>query len=408
MGGPGAIAVRECGRCHEPLMRTYAGSYHGKATLSGDSAVARCSDCHGYHDVRGAADPASSISAARKLATCRKCHHDAPPAFASFMPHVDPGDRAQAPLLYGTRLGLKGLVALLAAFFCVHTLAWLLRARLERVAPAAGPLVRRHGTMVRLLHGVGIVVFLALGASGAVMAFNEQPWAAAAIRVAGGMHAVGLVHRVAGAAALATFALHLAWAARSALERRRRGSRLLGPDSIVPRLSDARDLAAHVRWFAGRGPRPAWNRFAYWEKLQYWAVAGVIVLSGLTGLLLWFPTLASRHLPGALLNLAAVLHSVEALLAAAIVIAAHVAHALLRRGSAPLDQGMFTGVAAEEDYRRERAPEWARIEAEGRAEGLRCSPPARWRAAALTAFGVLASAGSIALLALAVYGLLST
>jgi cytochrome b subunit of formate dehydrogenase len=413
----GGAAVRECGRCHEALMQTYAGSYHGKATLTGDATAARCSDCHGSHAVLGAADPASQIAPRNKLATCRSCHPDASSRFASFMPHADPGDRARAPLLYWTRAGLMGLTALLAAFFTLHTLAWALRARRDP-APAAGTAagaapdrttVLRFGPLPRILHATAIVSFLGLGATGVPMSASEQGWAQAAIGALGGVHGAGLLHRIFAVTALAAFALHLALAVRSAWLGRRRGERLFGPDSIVPRAGDLRELASHARWFAGRGPRPAWNRWAYWEKLQYWTVVVILVLSGATGLALWYPTEVSRHLPGSLLNLAAVLHSREALLAATIAIAAHVAHALLRRGSggAALDQSMLTGLVLEEDYRRDRALEWARIEAQGRAAALRAPPAAAWRRRTLTALGIAASLGCAALLGLALIGLLS-
>ena len=266
-------------------------------------------------------------------------------------------------------------------------------------------MVRRFDPKTRLLHAAAIVCFLGLGGTGAAMCFDDQRWASEAIRVLGGMPAVGRVHHIFAVTALAVLALHLALAARSA--RRRRAGRPLGPDSIVPRLSDLRDLAAHVRWFVRGGARPVWSRWAYWEKLQYWTVLAIMVVAGVTGTILWFPTQASRVLPGWMINLAAVLHSEEALLAAGLVIAAHIAHAFIRRGRAALDQAMFTGLVAEEDYRRERPAEWARLEARGLAEGLRRPAPSGRKARLVTGLGIAAALAGIGLLGLTLLATLS-
>jgi predicted CXXCH cytochrome family protein len=79
-----------CAECHSDVRRmlpfglptdqfkTYAASGHGEATLRRGSAVAAvCTDCHGVHDARKAADPAAATHPQRLAATCDKCHADA-------------------------------------------------------------------------------------------------------------------------------------------------------------------------------------------------------------------------------------------------------------------------------------------------------------------------------------------
>jgi cytochrome b subunit of formate dehydrogenase len=52
-------------------------SIHGQAILKkGNLAAATCSDCHGAHEIRRAADPQSTIFKQHVAATCQSCHKD--------------------------------------------------------------------------------------------------------------------------------------------------------------------------------------------------------------------------------------------------------------------------------------------------------------------------------------------
>ena len=54
----------------------YAQSVHGMGTGRGIAAAASCADCHGVHELLGAADPASHINPRNVAATCGQCHPD--------------------------------------------------------------------------------------------------------------------------------------------------------------------------------------------------------------------------------------------------------------------------------------------------------------------------------------------
>ena len=78
-----------------------------------------------------------------------------------------------------------------------------------------------------------------------------------------------------------------------------------------------------MRWFVGRGPRPRFEHFTYWEKFDYWAVLWGTVLMGAAGLVLWFPVAASRVLPGWMFNVALFVHGAEATLAIGFIFVVH-------------------------------------------------------------------------------------
>lgn len=89
-----------CSNCHEDetlskryglaarRLRTYLGTYHGIAAKMGDATVANCASCHGYHDIRPANDPKSSIHPENIPQTCGNCHPQAGKNFAAGKVHV--------------------------------------------------------------------------------------------------------------------------------------------------------------------------------------------------------------------------------------------------------------------------------------------------------------------------------
>jgi nitrate/TMAO reductase-like tetraheme cytochrome c subunit len=124
--------LRECGSCHEESLRTYRDSYHGQVTALGFARMATCSDCHQPHDIFPASDPRSTVSAAKRVETCQKCHPSTGANFAAYDPHADPEDRGRSPLLYYVGLLMKGLLAGVFLFFGLHTVLWFPRSWKER------------------------------------------------------------------------------------------------------------------------------------------------------------------------------------------------------------------------------------------------------------------------------------
>jgi hypothetical protein len=101
--------VAECGGCHDApastsgggasLYDTYRQSYHGQVTELGSMRAARCSDCHGAHDILPAEDENSRVHASNRLQTCAQCHPDANANFTLFQAHADYRDGQRYPLL---------------------------------------------------------------------------------------------------------------------------------------------------------------------------------------------------------------------------------------------------------------------------------------------------------------------
>ena len=128
----GLQVVTGCGNCHTESLHTYRDTLHGQVTALGFSAVARCSDCHGFHRVLQVSDPQSPVAPANLVATCRKCHPRANANFVLYDPHADPDNREKSPMLYYAALTMESLIIGVFAFFGLHTLLWFIRSLQER------------------------------------------------------------------------------------------------------------------------------------------------------------------------------------------------------------------------------------------------------------------------------------
>jgi hypothetical protein len=150
--------------------------------------------------------------------------------------------------------------------------------------------------------------------------------------------------------------------------------RILGPDSLVPRLGDLRQFYSMLRWSVARGSRPALDRWSYWEKFDYWALAITAGALTCSGLFLWFPTFFARFLSGSWFNVAMVVHSDAGLMAIGFALTIHLLNSSLRRVGFPINDVMFTGQLSEKEFQEERSAQYARLVKEGALDRLRVQP----------------------------------
>jgi len=91
-----------------------------------------------------------------------------------------------------------------------------------------------------------------------------------------------------------------------------------------------------------------------------------VAVIGLSGLIMWFPTVFTRLLPGWIINVAHVIHSDEALLAAGFIFTFHFFNVHFRLEKFPMDPVIFSGRITEQEMLHERKRQYDRLKAEGR------------------------------------------
>jgi len=216
----------------------------------------------------------------------------------------------------------------------------------------------RFSLFHRFIHVLVMTSFAGSALSGMALKFRTAAWAKLAMRLMGGVPGAGWLHRVCAIVIALYCLLHLAFIIYYIVGRK---GPIFGGSSMIPRPQDLIDLWRHFLYFIGKGPRPKFDRFTYWEKFDYWAVFWGVLIIGLSGLALWFPNVATRFLPGIVLNIAQIMHSDEAVLAVGFIFVVHMFNTHLRPEKFPVDMSIFTGKLPEEEIQREHALEWERI-----------------------------------------------
>ncbi len=237
--------------------------------------------------------------------------------------------------------------------------------------------IKRFSITDRLFHLFLMLTFIIQTATGFSRLFITTGWGKKLSYVFGGYETALTIHKWVGALMIVGFVIHTIYL----LTRINWGNfvkNIFGPDSLVPNLYDVKHIWQRTLWIFGLGAPPRLSRWTYWEKFDYWAVYWGLPLLAITGLMSMYPLATSSILPGWSLNIAALLHRAEAILAITYIFIVHFFIGHLRPSSFPMNEGMFSGSVPLEEAMEEK-PAWIeRLKEEGKLEILETSPPATW------------------------------
>jgi cytochrome b subunit of formate dehydrogenase len=386
-----------CGNCHLSSAKTYYESYHGKAALLGSEETAKCFDCHGSHEIVPLSFETSPVSKSNVQETCAGCHEETNENFSSFIPHADYHDEENYPILFYTFWAMNGLLFFVFLFFGVHTSLWLYRSikeRKERKRAGEDKVnpdeqhVRRFNVSHTLLHLMIITSFLTLALTGMTLKFSDNTMFQWISDVLGGPSVLGQWHRIAAMVTGAYFVLHLMQLVILFAKGKITVRGLFKEDyTMIPLMRDIQDMKANMLYFVGKGPKPSFGRWTYWEKFDYMAVFWGVAVIGLSGLILWFPEIVTRYVPGWVINVSYIIHGEEALLATIFIFVAHFFHTHLRPESMPLDPVVFTQRMPLSKFKEERPLEYQSLVDKNELEGRLLPPPTKWYMALVYLFG---------------------
>lgn len=229
----------------------------------------------------------------------------------------------------------------------------------------------------RAMHGVLMVSFLGLAGTGLPLRFSGSAWSVSLTKAAGGFTSILFLHKFFAVMLTIDFLIHLADLAYRIVVKKERGL-LWGPNSMVPNLKDVRDFFEQMKWLLFLGPKPRFDRYTYWEKVDYWAVFWGMGIIGLSGYAMWFSGLFARIVPGSWLNVALLIHGEEALLAVGYIFVVHFFNEHLRPDNFPMDVTIFLGAQSEEEFRQRHPEEYERAVQHGSLNQIQTQAPPVW------------------------------
>ncbi|MGA7616109.1 MAG: cytochrome c3 family protein [Thermoanaerobaculia bacterium] len=408
--------MMECGGCHKKEAATFFDTFHGKVSRLGSEGAAKCYDCHGTHNILPPDDPRSTLARNNVVQTCAKCHPGSHRRFAGYLTHSTHHDPKKFPWLFWSFRFMVTLLIGTLSFFLVHTLAWLLRLWRTRehwgvhkdAAKAGGQkFYKRFSRFQRSLHLVMLLSFFTLATTGMALKFSYTGWAQVVSWFFGGAQSMGYVHRVGAIVLISVFATHIyELIKRKRAEKRTWLSLLTGPDTMMFTLRDLREIGQSFRWFVGKGDRPKYGRFTYWEKFDYFAVFWGVMVIGISGLILWFPVFMTHFIPGWAVNVATIIHSDEALLAVAFIFTIHFFNTHFRPDKFPMDPVIFTGRVPVDELQYDKPGEYADLVEAGTLEEHLVGPISKPLERMVRIFGFTALGIGLVLIGLIVYAMI--
>jgi cytochrome b subunit of formate dehydrogenase len=354
------------------VVATYRETVHGKMLALGNDDAAACADCHTGHEVYARDDPRSTIHPDKRAATCRSCHEDATASFTAAISHQPPTLDANFWAWF-TTLAFSALTVGTILLLLLHVLVDLFYSARKALArrrdeewsvetvrggsqadielPAADEEIQRFDGHARLQHAILMISFTTLVLTGWPLKSAAVGVSSRLVKALGGQATLAFAHRLAGAMLLGVSVYHLVYLA----VRWRRGQL---STAVFPIWKDITDVVGNVLYLVGlRGDRPKFGSFTYYEKFDYWAVFWGMAIMGTSGIVLWFPELAARVLPGEFIVLCFIAHSDEALLAALAIFLWHFYNVHLRPSVFPMSwvwlTGRITASAMHEEHRIE-------------------------------------------------------
>lgn len=410
--------TRKCKTCHSneviaarnkmttDAARSYDETYHGKVMQVGfPHRVAGCPDCHTGHNILPRNNPQSSLYPDNLYKACKSCHHVSHKRFVSIEPHPSEANVRTNKVLFWTNVSMITLLTGVFLFFWLHTALWWRKAYLDACirrkagfeATHAAPecreekQIQRFSVTERVMHVLLILSFFTLVMTGFPIKYSETAWAKVLVNFWGNPQLAGFFHRIAASVLCALFLFTL-WNSIRFLFPEWRWSgwikRLFGPDSLFPNMDDLRNIKEMFLWFFNKGPMPKFDRWTYWEKFDFLAVFWGMTAIGLSGLMLWMPGLFSYIMPGWMINVASIVHSEEAFLAAVFIFTVHFFNNHIVPNKFPLEPNIFTGRYRVEAMLEERPLEYERMVADGKLESLKREGPGIWAQLFASLFGL--------------------
>ncbi|MEX2043890.1 MAG: cytochrome b/b6 domain-containing protein [Opitutus sp.] len=378
------VARQVCADCHASLklttkygiashtFQTFSDSYHGLAVRGGAVEVVNCASCHSSHAIKSQTDPTSTVHKDNLAATCGQCHPGANTRFTVGKVHVSPeakgGDDGNHPVLYIISSLYVLLIVVVVGGMFLHNLLDFVKKIRRKLAIQKGLIEEEHvahrlylrmTVNERVQHAILVVSFVLLVITGFMLRYPEAWWVVAIGNLSANTFELrSLIHRIAGVVMVAAGFWHVYYLAFTV------PGRSLFRD-LMPKWRDVTDPWHVLKYNVGLAPtKPAFGRFSYIEKAEYWALVWGTVLMGVTGVVLWFENTSMALVTKLGFDISRTIHFYEAILATLAIIVWHFYFVIFNPDVYPMNLSWLTGRMSEKEMLEEHPLELERLKAE--------------------------------------------
>jgi cytochrome b subunit of formate dehydrogenase len=201
----------------------------------------------------------------------------------------------------------------------------------------------------RIEHILFFTSFIILAYTGFPLKFPDEWWARWMIASIGGFDNRTLIHHFAGLIMIGVSVYHVIY--HTIFEKPR--------FDILFNVDDIRQFLQQMRYnYRLSDIKPAFGRYTWKQKFEYFGAGFGAVIMGITGILMWHPFEAMKYFPLGIIQVANLFHTWEAVLAS---IAVFIGHFYDEHIEKFLNMSWLTGNISEEEMMHEHPAEYSNI-----------------------------------------------
>ncbi|MBU1679213.1 MAG: cytochrome b/b6 domain-containing protein, partial [Bacteroidetes bacterium] len=364
------IQEETCFRCHEnPILakkfetnvgnlKRYQDSYHGLAVIRGDEDAAMCVDCHGVHKILPKRHPESEVNEANVTNTCQKCHPEANEIFSKSYSHISQSEEAIV-IESWVEIIYVWLIIVVIGGMVLHNLLIFVHSLKQKRRKEKGqvsiPRLTRNEVIQHILL---LTSFILLVITGFALKYPEAGWAKGLTWLGMSEPIRQLIHKSSAVLMLALSFYHIFYLA---FTKRGRNSFM----ELIPTFEDVTAAIHNVLYYLGlRKEKPEFTDYDYAEKAEYWALIWGTIVMGITGLVLWFPTVVGEWAPIWFIKVSEIIHFYEAILASLAIVVWHLFFVIFRPGEYPMSLTWIDGKMSLKHYKHHHEKQFIKISEE--------------------------------------------
>jgi len=296
-----------------------------------------CVDCHNPHKILPKSHAESSINEKNILKTCSKCHTNATQTFANSYSHTSQ-DNAAVNIESTVKLIYFWLIVIVIGGMFLHNLLILIHELRIRYKKSKEQIrIPRFTSNELIQHTTLLTSFIVLAITGFMLKYPDSVFGKMMISLGFTEVIRQWVHRISAVVMIVLSLYHALYLVFTV-----RGREVLF--GLFPRYSDLTQGINTVLYYMHLTKKhPEYDNYNYIEKMEYWALIWGTMVMGMTGLVLWFPTIVGNWAPIWLIKVSEIVHFYEAVLATLAIVVWHWFFVIFHPKEYPVSFTVFNG-----------------------------------------------------------------
>ncbi len=193
--------------------------------------------------------------------------------------------------------------------------------RPARPAPKKGK-AKRFNLFHRVAHAMVTLAVIGCSTSGFPLKFKTWAGMQWLTDIQGGVIGMALVHRIC-ACVIAAYLVGQFFYILYYFYARARGVDTSAIAWVLPRKRETLDVRTNLLYMFGRHSEPSFKKQVYWGVFDWIVSLAMFFAILISGIVIWFPEILARYIPGTWFNVAYVTHSNGAVLLVVITLVTH-------------------------------------------------------------------------------------